>query len=60
MLKLFTIFGLVVSAGLLLVFGADLAVQFPFHRISMAMDIGFVICALLLGYMSVATLRELP
>ena len=60
MLKVCTIFGWVVSAGFLLLFGADLAAEFPFHRQSIAMDIAMVVCAVLLGYMSIATLRELP
>jgi hypothetical protein len=35
-----------------------LALGFPFYRASMTMDICFVICAAILGYMSWATLRE--
>ncbi len=57
--KALTIGGMVVSAILLLLFGLDLAIQVPFERVSPVMDIGAVICALLLGYMSFSTFREL-
>jgi hypothetical protein len=57
--KALTIGGMVVSAVLLLLFGMDLAVGIPFQGISKLMDIGVVICALMLGYMSWTTLREL-
>jgi hypothetical protein len=57
--KALTIGGMVVSAVLLLLFGLDLAIEIPFQRISPLMDIGVVICALMLGYMSWTTLREI-
>lgn len=57
--KALTIGGMVVSAVLLLLFGLDLAAQIPFKRVSPVMDIGVVICALMLGYMSWTTFREL-
>jgi hypothetical protein len=49
---------MVVSIIFLLVFSLDLAIQMPFGRASMLADIGFVICGLLLGYMSWITYRE--
>jgi len=49
---------MVVAGLLLLLFGADLAVRFPFERISMPMDIAFLICAIGLGYMSFTAFRE--
>jgi hypothetical protein len=52
--------GLIVAIALLLLFGIDLAVGFPFRQISLAMDIGFVICSLLLAYMCWGTFREQP
>ena len=58
MSKALCLVGSVVAVLLLLVFGLDLAVQFPFGRISPIMDIGVVVCALLLGYGSWSTLRE--
>jgi hypothetical protein len=58
MSKVLCIIGAVVAVLLLLVFGLDAAVSFPFGRNSLVMDIGFLVCALILGYMSWATLRE--
>jgi hypothetical protein len=58
--KALTIGGMVVSAILLLLFGLDLAIKIPFERVSAVMDIGAVVCALMLGYMSWTTFRELP
>ena len=46
------------AALLLLVFGLDLALKFPFGRVSPTMDIGFLLCSLALGYVSWATLKE--
>ncbi len=54
-----SISGMVVAGCLLLLFGLDLALKWPFGR-DMAMDIGFVISAAVLGYMSWSTFRELP
>ena len=58
MSKALCLVGAVVAALLLLVFGLDLAVQFPFRRISPAMDIGVLVAAVLLGYGSWSTLKE--
>ena len=57
--KMLTIAGLVVSGVLALLFTADLAVSIPFGRVSLLMDISFLACAAMLGYMSWATMREL-
>ena len=56
--KAMTICGMLVAALILVIFGLDLAVGVPFQKISMVMDIGFVVAALLLAYMSWATFRE--
>ena len=56
--KALCLVGTVVAVLLLLVFGLDLAVGFPFRRDGLIMDIGFLLCALALGYASWATLRE--
>jgi hypothetical protein len=58
MAKAFSVFGMVVSIIFLLVFSLDLAIQMPFGRASLLADIGFLICGLLLGYMSWLTYRE--
>jgi hypothetical protein len=57
--KALCIAGIVVAALLLLIFGLDLGLKFPFGRIHLAMDIGLVICSIVLGYLSWATLRQL-
>ena len=56
--RLMTIAGLVVSLLLTLVFAIDLAIRVPFDRTNALMDIGFLICALILGFLSWSTLRE--
>ncbi len=57
--KMMTVAGLVVSGVLALLFVADLAVSIPFGRVSLWMDISFLACAVMLGYMSWSTMREL-
>jgi len=43
---------------LILVFALDLAIKIPFNRQSMVMDVGFLTCSVILGFLSWATLRE--
>ena len=50
--------GIVVAALLLIVFGFDLALGFPFHRVSKTMDVGILLCSLALAYVSWTTLKE--
>ncbi len=56
--------GLVIAALLLLLFGLDLATAmmlgsgFPFRGVNKTMDIGFIVCSAVLGYLSWTTLRE--
>ncbi len=57
--KVLAIAGMVISVLLLLVFGLDAAMGFPFKQAAgMVTDIGFLIAAGILGYMSWTTLRE--
>jgi hypothetical protein len=56
--KALCLVGTVVTVLLLLVFGLDLIVKFPFERISLTMDIGVLVCSLALGYLSLMTLKE--
>jgi hypothetical protein len=56
--KALTISGIVVASLILLLFGLDLAIAWPFQKASMAMDICFLICAGILGYLSWNTLRD--
>lgn len=60
MAKGLCIFGMVGAAILLLIFALDLALGFPFGRVSVIMDIGFVVAAVLLEVGSVLTFREIP
>jgi len=59
MAKVLTFFGMVAAVLLLVLFAMDLAVKVPFQRFSVVMDVSFLVCAGLLGYMSWSTLREL-
>ena len=56
--KALTIIGLVISVLVFLLFLADLVSTFPFKRASMTMDVAFVVCAAILGYLSWATFKE--
>ena len=56
--KALAIAGMAVSILLFLVFGLDWATGIPFQGVSPLMDIGFVVCSAILGYMSWNTLRE--
>ena len=56
--KALTIFGLVVAGLLVLIFGMDLALGIPFGGPSMAMDICFLVAAVVLAYMSWSAFRE--
>ncbi|MHC4176371.1 MAG: hypothetical protein ACYSWU_02625 [Planctomycetota bacterium] len=61
--KALCISGMVIAVLLLLVFGVDLVIGFPFRSSSplfafKLMDIGFIICSGILGYLSWTTLRE--
>ncbi len=56
--KALTISGMVVTVLIVIVFGLDLAVGFPFYSASTLMDVMFLICASILGYMSWSTFRE--
>ena len=56
--KMLTIAGMSVAALLLFMFGLDLAAGFPFRKASIVMDVLFLVCAAMLGYMSWSTYRE--
>lgn len=56
--KALAIIGMAVSVLLLLVFGLDWVVGFPFNAVSPTMDIGCVVCSAVLAYLSWNTLRE--
>ncbi len=56
--KALCLVGTVVAVLLLLVFGLDLAIKFPFHRVSLTMDIGIAGVFRDPGLLSWTTLRE--
>jgi hypothetical protein len=56
--KVLCLTGMVIAILILVLFLLDLAVAFPFRRISTFMDVTFVVCAVGLGYVSWSTLRE--
>ena len=58
MAKALSIAGMVVAGLLLFMFGFDLVLHFPFGGKQPAMDVGFVVCAVTLGYLSWSALRD--
>ena len=61
MAKALTIAGMVLSLILLLLFVLDLGLGIPFRgAMGMRTDITFVVCALILGYLSFSAFREQP
>lgn len=44
--------GLIVSGLVAVLFAADLAAGFPFQRVSVAADVGFLVAGLILAYLS--------
>ncbi len=56
--KALCILGMAVAAILLLLFGLDLGLGIPFGKVSMMMNVGFIICAVVLAYLSWSTFRE--
>jgi hypothetical protein len=59
MAKALSILGMAVSILLVLVFGLDLAIGFPFNGSNAMMSIGFVVFSAILVYLSWSSLREL-
>lgn len=58
MAKVMTFGGMAVAGLTLLIFGLDLALKIPFGRANVLIDIGFVLCAGILGYLSWNVFRE--
>jgi len=50
--KIMPFIGMIVSGLVGILFVADLAAGFPFQRVSVAADIGFVVSSLILAFMS--------
>ena len=51
MTKLMPMIGMVVSGLVGILFIADLAVKVPFRRVSMMLDIGFLLAAVIVAYL---------
>jgi hypothetical protein len=58
MAKAMSIAGMIVAGLLALVFIADLAVGIPFSRVGTTTDVGFVVSALILAYLSWNAFRD--
>ena len=58
MAKAMSIAGMIVAGLLALVFIADLAVAIPFSRVGPLTDAGFLVSALILGYLSWNAFRD--
>lgn len=56
--KALCISGMVISILLLCLFGMDLAAKVPFQGADSMLDITFIVCSGLLGYMSWSAFRE--
>ena len=56
--KALCIVGMVIAGLLIILFGLDLAIGIPFGKTNAVMNIGFLVCAAILGYVSWATFRE--
>jgi hypothetical protein len=56
--KALSIFAMAVSGLLLLFFGLDLTMAFPFGGAHRGMSIFFIVCSAALGYLSWTTIRE--
>lgn len=52
MSKILAFAGLIVSGLVAILFVADLAAGFPFQRVSVAVDVGFVLAGLIVAYLS--------
>lgn len=58
MAKAMSIAGMIVAGLLALVFIADLAVGIPFSRVGLMTDVGFLVSASILGYLSWNAFRD--
>ncbi|TWT77849.1 hypothetical protein Pla123a_16470 [Posidoniimonas polymericola] len=59
MAKAMTMIGMVVAGLLAVMFALDLAVGVPFAAASAPMDIGMLLCSLILGYLSFNAFRDI-
>ena len=59
MAKGLTITAMALAVLTLVLCGMDLAISVPFNKQSIFLDIAFVICGLVIGFLGFTTLREL-
>ena len=58
MSKTLPLTGMIVSGLIGILFVADLAAGFPFRRVSVGADVGFLLSSLILGYLSWSVLER--
>ena len=58
MAKILCMVGMAISALIFLVFLVDIAVQWPFHRHSITLDVTFMVVSLMVAWMSWKTYKE--
>lgn len=58
MTKTLPLTGLMIAGLVAVLFVADLAAGFPFQRVSIAADVGFLISSLIIAYMSWSLLEK--
>ena len=52
MSKVVSLVGLIIAALVVVLFVADLIAGFPFQRVSLAADVGFILSGLIVAYLS--------
>lgn len=58
MTKTLPLLGMMIAGLVAVLFVADLAAGFPFQRVSIAADVGFLISSLIIAYMSWSLLEK--
>ncbi len=58
MTKTLPLVGMMIAGLVAVLFVADLAAGFPFQRVSIAADIGFLVSSLIIAYMSWSLLEK--
>lgn len=58
MSKALSLVGMIVAGLVVVLFLADLAAGFPFQRVSIAADIGFVVAGLIISYLGWSLLER--
>lgn len=58
MTKTLPLVGMMIAGLVAVLFVADLAAGFPFQRVSIAADVGFLISSLIIAYMSWSLLEK--